>query len=210
MKIAVIDYKMSNMFSIKNALDAVDLKSQITFDHKTILEADGAVLPGVGSFPEAMQHLEELDLIYVIKDFIASGKPFMGICLGFQLLFTESEEFDHIKGLGVIEGSVESLSRKLTTVPVPHVGWNTVINQKLLNQQKFGSWSKIVLDHNDYYYFVHSYYVKPKNIEDIYTVTRYGQHEFCSSIKLDNVFGCQFHPEKSGPRGLKFLQNYFS
>ena len=90
MKVAVVDYKMSNMFSIKNALDAVNLKSQITFDHKTILEADGVVLPGVGSFQEAMRHLEELDLIDVIKDFIASGKPFMGICLGFQLLFTES------------------------------------------------------------------------------------------------------------------------
>ena len=148
MKIVIIDYKMSNMFSIKNALDAVDLKSQITFDHKTILEADGAVLPGVGSFPEAMQHLDELDLIYVIKDFIASGKPFMGICLGLQLLFTESEEFDHIKGLGVIEGNVESLSGKLTTVPVPHVGWNTVFNQKVLNQQKPGTTSKIILNDN--------------------------------------------------------------
>ena len=210
MKIAVIDYNMSNMFSIKNALDAVDLKSRITFDHKTILEADGAVLPGVGSFPEAMQHLEELDLIYVIKDFIASGKPFMGICLGFQLLFTESEEFDLVKGLGVIEGNVESLSRKLTSVPVPHVGWNTVINQKFLNQQKFGPRSKIVLNDNDYYYFVHSYYVKPKHIDNIFTVTRYGSHEFCSSIESENVFACQFHPEKSGKKGLNLLQNFFS
>ena len=209
MKIAVIDYKMSNMFSIKNALDAVDLKSQITFDHKTILEADGAVLPGVGSFPEAMQHLEELDLIYVIKDFIASGKPFMGICLGFQLLFTESEEFIHIKGLGIIEGNVESLSRKLSTVPVPHVGWNTVISYKLLNPQKAGATSKIVLDDKDYYYFVHSYYVKPKNIDDILTVTRYGSHEFCSSIESENIFACQFHPEKSGTKGLNLLRKFF-
>ena len=210
MKIAVIDYKMSNMFSIKNALDAVGLKSQITFDHKTILESDGAVLPGVGSFPEAMQHLKKLDLIHVIKDFIASGKPFIGICLGFQLLFTESEEFDHVKGLGVIEGNVESLSRKLNGIPIPHVGWNTVTNQKLLNRQKSGSTSKIVLDDNDYFYFVHSYYVKPKNTDDIFTMTRYGSHEFCSSIDTENVFACQFHPEKSGTRGLNLLQNFFS
>ena len=210
MKIAVVDYKMSNMFSIKNALDSVDLKSQITFDKKTILEADGAVLPGVGSFPEAMQHLEELDLIDVIKGFIASGKPFMGICLGFQLLFTESEEFNHTKGLGVIKGNVESLSRNLTSVPVPHVGWNIVSKVKLLNQQKSAPQSKIVLDDNDYYYFVHSYYVKPKNKEDIFTVTRYGSHVFCSSIESRNVFGCQFHPEKSGKKGLKLLQKFFS
>ena len=202
MNIAIIDYKMSNMFSIKNALDAVDLKTQITFDRKTILEADGAVLPGVGSFPEAMLHL--------IKEFIASGKPLLGICLGFQLLFEESEEFEHVKGLGVVEGSVKKISSKFSSLPVPHVGWNTIIKQKPPKQNKTGTSSKFMLDDNDYYYFVHSYYVKPKNIEDIYTVTRYGQHEFCSSIKLDNVFGCQFHPEKSGPRGLKFLQNYFS
>ena len=209
MNIAIIDYKMSNMLSIKNALDAVDLKTQITFDRKTILEADGLVLPGVGSFPDAMQHLENLGLIDVINDFITSGKLFLGICLGFQLLFEKSEEFEEIKGLGIIEGGVEKFSSKFS-LPVPHVGWNTIIKQKLPKQNKTGTPSKIMLDDNDYYYFVHSYCVKPKNIEDIYAVTRYGQHEFCSSIKLDNVFGCQFHPEKSGARGLNFLGNYFS
>ena len=210
MNIVIIDYKMSNMFSIKNALDAVDLKTQITFDRKTILEADGVVLPGVGSFPEAMLNLTNLGLIDLIKEFIASGKPFLGICLGFQLLFEESEEFEQVKGLGVVEGSVKKISSKSSSLPVPHVGWNTIIKQKPPKQNKTATSSKFLLDDNDYYYFVHSYYVKPKNIENIYTVTRYGQHEFCSSIKLDNVFGCQFHPEKSGPRGLNFLQNYFS
>ena len=210
MNIVIIDYKMSNMFSIKNALDAVDLKTQISFDRKTILEADGVVLPGVGSFPEAMLNLTNLGLIDLIKDFIASGKPFLGICLGFQLLFEGSEEFEQVKGVGVVEGSVKKISSKFTSLPVPHVGWNTIIKQKPPKQNKTATSSKFLLDDNDYYYFVHSYYVKPKNIEDIYTVTRYGQHEFCSSIKLDNVFGCQFHPEKSGLNGLNFLQNYFS
>jgi imidazole glycerol-phosphate synthase subunit HisH len=209
MNIAIIDYKMSNMFSIKNALDAIDLKTQITFDHKTILEADGVVLPGVGSFPEAMLHLTNLGLIDLINEFIASGKPFLGICLGFQLLFENSEEFEQRKGLGIIEGRVEKFSSK-SPLPVPHVGWNTIIKQKPPKQNETESPSKFMLGDNDYYYFVHSYYVKPDNIDDIYTMTHYGQHEFCSSIKVDNVFGCQFHPEKSGPRGLKFLQNYFS
>ena len=209
MKIAIIDYKMSNIFSIKNALDTVGLQSQVTFDRKTILEADGLVLPGVGSFPDAMKHLEELGLIDVISDFITNGKPFLGICLGFQLLFEKSEEFEEIKGLGIIEGGVEKFSSKFS-LPVPHVGWNTIIKQKPPKQNETESLSKFMLGDNDYYYFVHSYYVKPKNIEDIYTVTRYGQHEFCSSIKLDNVFGCQFHPEKSGLNGLNFLQKFFS
>ena len=209
MKIAIIDYKMSNIFSIKNALDTVGHQSQVTFDRKTILEADGLVLPGVGSFPDAMQHLEELGLIDVISDFIKNGKLFLGICLGFQLLFENSEEFEQRKGLGIIEGRVEKFSSK-SPLPVPHVGWNTIIKQIPPKQNILGTPSKIMLDDNDYYYFVHSYCVKPKNIEDIYAVTRYGQHEFCSSIKLDNVFGCQFHPEKSGPRGLTFLKNYFN
>ena len=146
MNIAIIDYKMSNMFSIKNALDAVDLKTQITFDRKTILEADGAVLPGVGSFPEAIKHLKNLGLIDLIKEFIASGKPFLGICLGFQLLFEESEEFEHVKGLGVVEGSVKKISSKFSSLPVPHVGWNTIIKQKPPKQNKTGTPSKFLLD----------------------------------------------------------------
>ncbi len=201
---------MSNMFSIKNALDAVGLESQVTFDRKTILEADGAVLPGVGSFPVAMQHLEELGLIDVISDFITSGKPFLGICLGFQLLFEKSEEFEQTKGLGIIDGSVENLSNKLANVPVPHVGWNKVFKQKQPKQNNSDSILKIRLDKNDYYYFVHSYYVNPKNMNDVFTLTRYDGHEFCSSIAVNNIFACQFHPEKSGTRGLNLLQQFFS
>ena len=106
MKIAVVDYKMSNMFSIKNALDAVGLDSEITFDHKTILDADGAVLPGVGSFPEAMKNLKRLKIINSIEKFVSSNKPLMGICLGMQLLFDESEEINLTNGLGITSGKV--------------------------------------------------------------------------------------------------------
>ena len=210
MEIAVIDYKMSNMFSIKNALDSLGFRSQITSDPNRILAADGAVLPGVGSFPEAMGYLNELHMISVIKEFIANGKPFMGICLGLQLLFSKSEEFDKCEGLGIIDGTVEGFSKYITSKPIPHVGWNTIINQNSVKQKKSGHSSKIRFCENEYYYFVHSYFVKPDNKECVYTWSRYGGYEFCSSIAINNIFACQFHPEKSGSRGLNILKNFFN
>ena len=112
------------------------------------------------------------------------------------------------KGLNLFKGKVKRII-KTSHLLVPHVGWNKIISYKQLNQQKTGLKSKIVLDYEDYYYFVHSYYVKPKNNNDILTMTRYGPHEFCSSIESENVFACQFHPEKSGKKGLNLLQNFF-
>ena len=210
MEIAVIDYKMSNMFSIKNALDSLGFRSQITSDPNRILAADGAVLPGVGSFPEAMGYLNELHMISVIKEFIANGKPFMGICLGLQLLFSKSEEFDKCEGLGIIDGTVEGFSKYITSKPIPHVGWNTIINQNSVKQKKSGHASKIRFGKNEYYYFVHSYFAKPNNREHVFTMSHYGNYEFCSSVAKENIFACQFHPEKSGPRGLKILGTFFS
>ena len=209
MEIAVIDYKMSNMFSIKNALDSLGFKSQITSDPDAILEADGAVLPGVGSFPEAMGHLNELQLITVIKEFINSGKPFMGICLGLQLLFLKSEEFENCEGLGIIDGTVESFSKYINSKPIPHVGWNTIYKQNSISSNTAYA-SKIGIAENEYYYFVHSFFVKPNNIENILTLTRYGEYEFCSSIVFNNVFACQFHPEKSGEKGIQILKDFFT
>jgi len=209
MEIAVIDYKMSNMFSIKNALDSLGFESQITSDQKKILKSDAAVLPGVGSFPEAMRHLNDLGLVEVIHEFISSGKPFMGICLGLQLLFTKSEEFNECGGLDIIKGNVEGFAKHLKGEPIPHVGWNKVINNDL-KQKKSGQTSKIIVDNNEYYYFVHSYFVKPDNIEDVYTLSRYGNFKFCSSIVNNNIFACQFHPEKSGLKGLNILKNFFT
>lgn len=201
--IAIIDYKMSNMFSIKNALDTLGYNNQITSDNQKILSADGAVLPGVGSFPEAMKHLHHLNLIEPIMEFIASGKPFMGICLGLQLLFTKSEEFEECKGLGIIDGKVENFSKYQTVVRVPHVGWNTVQKNNL------GKISKIDLDNNEYYYFVHSCFVKPDNRNNVFTTTKYSKIEFCSSVVVNNIFASQFHPEKSGQKGLKILKEFF-
>lgn len=198
------------MFSIKNALDFLGFECHITANPKAILEADGAILPGVGSFPEAMQHLQDLKLPNVIKEFASSGKPFMGICLGLQLLFSKSTEFTDCEGLNIINGKVENLSKYLPNEPVPHVGWNTVIKPKttsynngtsLLNSQSF---------ENDHYYFVHSYFVEPDNLKHVFTQTSYANFNFCSSVLVDNIFACQFHPEKSGPKGLKILEKFFS
>jgi len=208
--IAIIDYKMSNIFSIKNALDLLGFNSQITSDDQKIISSDGAILPGVGSFPQAMNHLNDLNLIGVIKDFILSGKPFMGICLGLQLLFTKSEEFKLCDGLGIIDGSVDGFSKYPEVERVPHVGWNTIKKYNSKRQHLIGHSSKIELDDNAYFYFVHSYFVNPENKDDIFTTTNYNGIEFCSSVVKDNVFASQFHPEKSGPRGLEILRNFFN
>ena len=210
MKIAVIDYEMSNMFSIKNALDFLGFECQITANPKAILEADGTVLPGVGSFPEAMQHLQDLKLADVIKEFASGGKPFMGICLGLQLLFSKSTEFIDCEGLNIINGKVENLSKYLPNEPVPHVGWNTVIQHKATRNNNSTSFLNSQLFQNDHYYFVHSYFVEPDNLKHVFTQSSYATLDFCSSVLVDNIFACQFHPEKSGTRGLRILKNFFS
>jgi imidazole glycerol-phosphate synthase subunit HisH len=207
-KIAIIDYQMSNIFSITNALDALGLESKVTSDRSEILSCDGAILPGVGSFPEAMKHIKNFNLDDSIKDFINTGKPFMGICLGLQLLFDGSEEIENSCGLGVISGNVKRISAKNKNMRVPHVGWNHASKNKLLYKgENIGPLCS--LNDKDYFYFVHSYCVEPDNDTDIYTTTEYSGKFFCSSILKDNIFACQFHPEKSGKNGLRVLNKMF-
>jgi len=207
--IAVIDYNMSNMFSIENALINLDYKPIVTSDYDTILSCGGAVLPGVGSFPEAMQNLRKLKLDNAIIDFIASGKPFLGICLGFQLLFDKSDEFTATNGLGVISGEVKSFSKLDISLRVPHVGWNKVKKLISLNRGGFNEPLNNI-DNDEYFYFIHSNYVQPLNNTYSYTSTQYGGFNFCSSIMKDNIFACQFHPEKSGKQGMQILNNIFN
>jgi imidazole glycerol-phosphate synthase subunit HisH len=208
-KIAIIDYQMSNMFSIKNALNALGFESEITSSRSKILSCDGAILPGVGSFPEAMKHIKSLNLDESINGFINTGKPFMGICLGYQLLFEKSEEVENTYGLGIMSGEVKKIPKKNKETKVPHVGWNNVKRNTLLNGvQNIGPLK--AFNDDDYFYFVHSYYVHPGNDNDIYTTTEYGGNEFCSSVLKENVFACQFHPEKSGENGLQILNKMFN
>jgi imidazole glycerol-phosphate synthase subunit HisH len=206
--IAIVDYQMSNLFSVKNALDFLRIESEISSDPTRLAEANGMILPGVGAFPEAMRHLRELDLVQPIIDFIESGRPFMGICLGFQLLFSESEEFGATKGLDVLEGKVKYLESCGSIRVVPHVGWNSLEVEKFSDSKPESNPLNCV-NEKTFMYFVHSYYVEPKNTQVVLTTTTYDDFSFCSSVFQKNIFACQFHPERSGPAGLKILKNYF-
>jgi|TARA_Y100000031_G_C8134493_1_gene344558 glutamine amidotransferase len=205
MDVAIIDYKMSNLHSVQAACKKVGLSSIITSDPKQIQNAEVAILPGVGAFGEAMNHLTESRLDACINRFIESGRPFIGICLGLQLLFETSEEFGSHRGLGLIRGSVKkflSNADKNTKYPVPQIGWNKI-------QQDHGSWNDTLLCKNrdkDFMYFVHSYYVVPEDEHITLSTTTYGSQKYCSSIQYKNIFASQFHPEKSGETGMKIYQ----
>ena len=200
--IAIIDYGMGNLRSVAKALEAVGATDvRITSDPGIISQADKIVLPGVGAIKEAMRELRRLRLIKVIKDNILK-KPFLGICLGLQLLFSESEEGGKIQGLGIFPGKVKRFPDKLK---VPHMGWNQI---KTKNQKSkiINPFLKNTTD-NAYFYFCHSYYVTPKDKRLIAATTDYGR-EFVSAIARDNLFACQFHPEKSQKAGLALLSNF--
>ena len=197
--IAIIDYGMGNLKNVQKGFEKVGYQAQITDDAEEILAADGVVLPGVGAFKDAMNNLEESNLVKVIQDVIEADKPFLGICLGLQLLFTESEEFGITPGLDIIEGRVVKFPDYLD-LKVPQIGWNQ-LNLKQDTKLYQG------LDGEIYQYFVHSYYVAPQNKEVIATTTDYGI-EFVSSIAKDNIYAVQFHPEKSSQQGLQILKNF--
>ncbi len=203
-KIAIIDYKSSNLFSVQNACDYGGLDATITSDKKCIKAADAAILPGVGAFADAMKKLKKLDLIEPIKAFIHSGKPFMGVCLGLQLLFTESEEFGLCKGLNMIQGQVRKFplqSEDGKKIKVPQIGWNKITK----TNDSDGSPLKNVVD-GAFMYFVHSYYVEPADNTCILTKTNYEGIEYCSSVLYENIFATQFHPEKSAQNGVEIYQ----
>lgn len=205
--IAIIDYDMGNLKSVSKAFEAVGADVCITRDPKIIANADKVVLPGVGAFSHCMDNLKNYGLIDPIKQSIKSGKWFLGICLGLQLLFEESEEFGPVKGLGILKGSVARFNasrftndERRTTLKIPHMGWNQIIKQG--DPILF----KDIPDETSVY-FVHSYYVKPTDTKIIATITNYGI-DFCSSIQKDNIVATQFHPEKSQKWGLKILENF--
>ena len=203
--IAVIDYNMGNLRSVEKALQAVGGKTKVTSLSKDIKEADKIVFPGVGSFGAAMSELKRLKLIEPIKDAIADGKPFLGLCLGLQLLFSKSEESPGVKGLGILAGDVRRFRFAKRALKVPHMGWNTISSKfSVVSCQK-----KIIkgIPNDAYMYFVHSYYVKPKDRGVILTTTDY-EINFASGVAKDNVFGFQFHPEKSQALGLEILRNF--
>ena len=198
--IAIIDYGMGNLRSVQKALEAVGADARVSSEASVILDADAVVLPGVGAFKDCMNNLEKLSLIEVVQKSIQSGKPFLGICLGLQLLFDESIEFGTVQGLGILPGKVMRFHLDDPTLKVPHMGWNTVNVRK--PSPLFDS-----IDAHPYYYFVHSYYVVPEDTGIVATTTDYGG-EFVSGIQHDNVHAFQFHPEKSQKQGLAMLEKF--
>jgi imidazole glycerol-phosphate synthase subunit HisH len=205
MRVSIIDYGMGNLRSVQKAFEKTGSSADIITSAQQIDDARAIVLPGVGAFRKCFENLDSRSLISSILKSVGSGKPFLGICLGLQILFSDSEEFGHCPGLDIIKGSVmrfpaEQRDAGGTLLKIPHMGWNALsINQQPphLNGIRSGA----------YFYFVHSYYVAPEDPSVVATTTGYGI-EFVSSIWKDNIFACQFHPEKSQTVGLKLLKNF--
>ncbi|NLY74872.1 MAG: imidazole glycerol phosphate synthase subunit HisH [Firmicutes bacterium] len=201
--IAIINYGAGNLCSVEKAFTYLGYRAFVTSDPKIVSEADRVVLPGVGAFGKSMERLEQAGMIPVVKEIIASGRPFLGICLGLQMLFQESAEvFGEMtakaKGLGIFRG--EALRFETTRFKVPQIGWNRIKISKespIFHGIKDGS----------FFYFVHSYYVKPAVTELVACTTEY-DIEYCSGISRGNIHAFQFHPEKSGQVGLKLLKNF--
>ncbi|MBM3472320.1 MAG: imidazole glycerol phosphate synthase subunit HisH [Armatimonadetes bacterium] len=196
--IAIVDYELGNLGSVEKALLRVGCDARLTQDPQAILAADGIVVPGVGAFGDCMRSLTRFGLADVIREGIAAGKPFLGICLGLQVLFEESEESPGVPGLGVFAGKVQLFRHDLK---IPQIGWNQIAIRGGPPPHLAG------MPDGSYVYFVHSYHVVPADESIIATTTDYG-YEFASSVWRDNVFACQFHPEKSQHVGLQILDNF--
>ncbi len=222
MKAAIVDYGLGNLFSIKHACAHVGVEAAITASPKDMIQADLVILPGVGAFGDAMAALNALDLISPLREIAFSEKPLFGICLGMQLLMTESWEFGRFKGLGIIEGEVVKFANPTGPqgrLKVPQVGWNRIypgpVNNVWGNAMNSGKipWVGSALEgltDGEFMYFVHSYYVKPEKQDVTLSLSSYGDIEFCSSFKRGNIFASQFHPERSGTQGLRVYKNLAS
>lgn len=208
-RVAIVDYGMGNLFSVKHACKRVGLMAFVTSTPTEIESADAVIVPGVGAFGDAMDALRAKGLVEVLKETASSGKPMLGICLGMQLLMEVSYEFGRHEGLGIVRGSVERLGHPRGPrgpLKVPQVGWNQIHPPPGTTSP----WVGTLLDgvgEGAYMYFVHSFYVRPEDPGVIASVTRYGDFEFCSTLVMGNIFACQYHPERSGPVGLRLYEN---
>lgn len=191
---------MGNLQSVKNSLDYLGLPNIIVSKTKDVNKCDRIILPGVGAFGTAMDKLTKLGFAKKIKEFAKLKKPVLGICLGMQLLFEESEEYGVHKGLGLLKGRVLPFSKKVNKLPIPHVGWNTI-------HKNSASLILKGLEDQSSFYFVHSFYCSPRDLKVILAKTNY-DIDFASVVGKDNIMGCQFHPEKSQISGLKLLKNF--
>ncbi len=194
-KITIIDYGVGNLQSLKKAFNFFSVDAIVSEDANEILASDAIVLPGVGAFEAGMRGLKVRGLTETVKEFAAKNKPMLGICLGAQLMMSEGREFGVFEGLSIIPGKVVRFPELAGGEKIPHVGWNRV------RSPGGDIWNKD-------FYFVHSYILKPTNRENVFGLTTYGGLEFCSVVKKGNIYGTQFHPEKSGKLGLEIIKNF--
>ena len=210
--VAIIDYGLGNLYSVQQACKSVGMKARITSNPFDLFDVDLVILPGVGAYGDAMAALHRLNLVEPLQKIAISHRWLMGICLGMQLLMSESYEFGVHKGLDIIPGKVISLPKhesikasdgSIRSLKVPQVGWNQIWR----GETSWDNFSLSGLVDGEHMYFVHSYYVEPEKKTMITSTTKYGQVEFCSSLQYNSVFACQFHPERSGVKGLKIYKN---
>ena len=198
---AIIDYDAGNLKSVEKALQALGEETVITRDRDEILSADRVILPGVGAFGDAMEKLHQYGLVEIIRQVVQNGTPFLGICLGLQLLFEESEESQGVPGLGILKGKIRRIPNTLG-LKIPHMGWNSLILRP--GTRLFSG-----LGEDPYVYFVHSYYLEAADPEIVAASADYGV-VIHAAVESGNVFACQFHPEKSSDTGLQILKNFIS
>ena len=196
--ISIIDYGAGNLQSVEKALRHIGCDCQVTADPGRLLASDAAVLPGVGSFGDAMDQLRSRGLEEPIHRFVESGKPFLGICLGLQILFEESQESPGVKGLGLLKGKILRLPKE-SGLKIPHIGWNSL---EVKNREGLFAG----LPEEPYVYFVHSYYLRAE--ENVVTATAEYGATIHAAVRKGNLMACQFHPEKSGKTGLAILENF--
>lgn len=197
--IVIIDYDAGNLKSVYKALISLGQEVVISRDYQEIMAADKVILPGVGNFKDAMDKLQEFDLVRTIKEYVATGKPILGICLGLQLLFDESEESVGTEGLGLIPGKIVKIPAK-EGLKIPHMGWNSL-------EIKPGTRLYDGISNGSYVYFVHSYYLEATDENVVAATAEYGVN-IHASVEYKNIYACQFHPEKSSDVGLKILENF--
>ena len=200
--IAIIDYGMGNLKSVRNALNYLGIENKISANPDEIRKADGLILPGVGAFPDAMETIKRLGLDKVIKEETKNGKYLLGICLGMQMLFEKGYEGIEKNGLGLLKGSIVKMKDdKERNIKIPHIGWNNL---------KYNKQDEIIknIDEGKYVYYVHSYFAQGYNDDDLVAYSEYGENKIPGLLRCKNVIGAQFHPEKSGAIGLNILKNF--
>jgi glutamine amidotransferase len=203
-RIVVLNYGLGNVRSVSNALRAVGAEASVSCNEREIAQADGLIIPGVGAFPHGMANLTKSGLIEVIHKYIDSGRPVLGICLGMQLLFEKGAEYQMTQGLSLISGSVEIIPVKPEEGRLPHIAWSTIYPADIARQTMFAG----LTDCEMRFYFVHSYAAMGVKLENLSATVKYMDRDVVAAVQKNNIWGTQFHPEKSGPSGLQVLRNF--